>query len=234
MPDSVEPNSRMTPAGLSRGARKTLVIAVLTLPFGIAFGVAAREAGLDGLTALAMSATTFAGASQFAALEIWQAKVPLLPLVFVVLAVNARLVLMGAVLAGWLRPLAWRQRLAAILLLSDPNFALTTAARASGERDVGFLLGSGLMLWCAWLIGTGTGLALSTTIGDPADYGLDVMLPAFFTALLVGLWQGGRDALPWLVAAGTALLAASLLPGQWHIVIGGLAGGLTGALRHAA
>ncbi len=224
----------MTLQGLSRGARATVVLAVFALPFGIAFGVAAREAGLDNPIALAMSATTFAGASQFAALEIWQAKVPLLPLLFITLAVNARHVLMGAVLAGWFRPLAWRQRLAAAAFLSDPNFALATAARRDGERDLGFLLGSGLTLWTSWLLGTAAGLTLASDIGDPAAYGLDVILPAFFAALLIGMWQGARDCLPWLVAALAALLASSLLPGHWHIVIGGLAGGLVGALRHGA
>jgi hypothetical protein len=33
------------------------------------------------------------------------------------------------------------------------------------------------------------------------------------------------------VAAATALLAAQLLPGMWFVILGGIAGGLTGALR---
>ena len=73
-----------------------LPVAAMVLPFGIAFSVAAQQAGLEDLTIIAMSMLVFAGASQFAALELWQSPVPWIPLALVVFAVNARHILMGA------------------------------------------------------------------------------------------------------------------------------------------
>ncbi|MGH3031469.1 MAG: AzlC family ABC transporter permease, partial [Gaiellaceae bacterium] len=52
------------------GARAIAPIAVAALAFGVTFGVLAREAGMEALAALAMSATTFAGSAQFAAASI--------------------------------------------------------------------------------------------------------------------------------------------------------------------
>jgi predicted branched-subunit amino acid permease len=47
------------------------------------------------------------------------------------------------------------------------------------------------------------------------------------------MWKGKRDIAPWLVAAVAAIAAAHWLPGKWYILIGGLAGSLTGAMQHA-
>jgi predicted branched-subunit amino acid permease len=43
------------------------------------------------------------------------------------------------------------------------------------------------------------------------------------------MWRGKSDLAPWLVAGGTAIVANRLFGGQWHIVVGALAGSLTGA-----
>jgi predicted branched-subunit amino acid permease len=57
---------------------------------------------------------------------------------------------------------------------------------------------------------------------------------AIFLAMLVTFWEGARRSLaPWGVAAGTALLAAWLLPEGWHVLLGGLAGSVAGGLADA-
>ena len=88
--------------GISRGMRDMAPLATFVIPFGIAFGVAAIEAGLTGTQTIFMSGTVFAAASQFAVLEIWGAGIPLVPLILIALAVNARHILMSASLYLWL------------------------------------------------------------------------------------------------------------------------------------
>jgi predicted branched-subunit amino acid permease len=56
--------------GLRAGARAALPIAVGPLLFGISFGLLARSAGMSSVTAIAFSATTFAGSAQFAAVSV--------------------------------------------------------------------------------------------------------------------------------------------------------------------
>ena len=61
--------------------------------------IPAAEKGIGWQLATAMSATVFARASQFAALEFWSMPVAPAPLLLVVFAVNARHILLIAVAA---------------------------------------------------------------------------------------------------------------------------------------
>ena len=216
--------------GILRGARDMAPVALFVIPFGIAFGVASVEHGLTGGESVFMSATVFAGTSQFAVLEIWGATVPLIPLVLLSLAVNARHALMGAALFPWLRHLTWPRRLAAVAVLSDANFAAGKAAYDAGERDLGVFVGAGLALWLAWVAGTGGGVVFGDLIADPRQFGLDVLMPTFFAALLVGSWNGRETAMPWLVAAFVSVVAYKWGPANWHVIAGALAGGTAAGL----
>ncbi len=224
-----EAETVFTRGGVRRGMVKMLPLALFAVPFGIAFGVAALEGGMEGWVAVVMSMTNFAGASQFAVLELWSSQVPLVPLILITFAVNARHLLMGAALAHWIRPIGWPKTILTASVTTDPNFALILAERMKGERDAGMLLGAGLTLWTAWSLGSVLGVFMGSGIGDPRALGIDVLLPAFFTALLIGLWRGRQSVAPWLAAALVAVLAQTFIPGHWHIVLGALVGGLVGA-----
>ena len=218
----------ITLKGMARGARDIVPVAVFVIPFGMAFAVAAVEAGLTGGFSLAMSAFVFAGASQFASLPLWGAEVALLPLVIITFAVNARHILMGATLYPWMASLSWPKKLGVLALLSDANFANTVNASDKGETDVGYLLGGGVVLWVVWLFGTWAGLLFGQAVNDPKAYGLDVVMLSYFAALTIGAWRGKSTLLPWLVAAVVSVVAYFYLPSNWHVIAGALAGGITG------
>lgn len=220
--------------GIARGGRRLAPITLFVFCFGLAFGVAATGAGLSpGLTA-AMSGLVFAGASQLAVLDLWGVQVPLLPLVLITFAVNARHLLMGASLYVWFRELPPARRFAAAAMISDVNWAMALAAYRDGERDLGLLVGGGLVMWITWLVSSWLGATFGRDIADPAAWGLDVVVVAFIAALLPGLWKGRASVLPWLVAAGVAVASAEILSGGWHIIVGALAGGLVGGWRDDA
>ncbi|HEX6978880.1 MAG TPA: AzlC family ABC transporter permease [Alphaproteobacteria bacterium] len=218
--------------GVRNGFRRMLPLAIFVVPFGIAFGAAAIEKGVSPALAILMSALVFAGASQFSALDLWTAPLALIPILLTTFAVNARHLLLGAALYPWLSACPPRQRFAIVGVLSDPNWALATKAYESGERDAGFLVGSGIVLWIVWLAGTAIGALVGSDLGDLSRYGFDVLITVYFLTILIGLWRGRDDVLPWLAAAGAAVVAADLLPPGWYVVVGGLAGGIVGALRH--
>jgi predicted branched-subunit amino acid permease len=66
----------LTQDGARRGFLRFASLTPFVIPFGIAYGAAAVEAGFSAGQAVAMSALVFAGASQFAVLEIWAEPVP--------------------------------------------------------------------------------------------------------------------------------------------------------------
>lgn len=218
-----------TIAGMYRGARDMFSLSFFVVLFGIAFGVAAKAVGMSDMSAAIMSATLFAGAAQFAILEVWGEQIPLLPLFAITFAVNARYILTGAALYPWLKTLPPHIYYPSLAVMSDANFAMSHQANKKGEKDFGYFFGSGAILWFFWLFGTFVGSNFGTLVGDPSNYALDAVMPAFFTALLAISWEGNKTLFPWVAAAAVSLIAYTYLPANWNIILGALAGGIVGA-----
>jgi predicted branched-subunit amino acid permease len=214
------------------GVRMFVPLAISIAAYGLVWGVLAGQAGLSVVEVLLMSGLVFAGASQFVALDIWTpGELPVLAIILAVGIVNLRMMLMTATL----RPLArhlprWRAVLA-MGLVADENWAMTMGEMARGRGSLAYLLGGGVVSYAAWLLSTLVGRLAGAAIDDPARYGLDFAFTATFLALLFGMWKGRGDLIPWVVAALAAILTSSLVAGHWHIVVGGIAGSLAGALR---
>ena len=76
------------------------------------------------------------------------------------------------------------------------------------------------------------GAGFSEQLIAPEALALDTLMVAFFATVLVGLARERSALWPWLTAAVVALAAIEFLPPGWHILAGGLSGGLVGALLH--
>ncbi|HLW03378.1 MAG TPA: AzlC family ABC transporter permease [Ktedonobacterales bacterium] len=232
MIDSKEPIT-FTRAGALAGAQKVLPIAVSDAVYGLVFGVLAHQAGLSLLEAALMSGLVVAGSAQLVALSLWVAPLPVLAIVLTTLLVNLRYLVMGAALRPWFERLSAFKAYGSVFFMSDETWALTMGYFKAGGRNGAFLLGSSLVLTLTWLGGTVIGHLAGAAVQNPAAWGFDFAFVAVFVALLVGMWKGKGDLLPWAVAAVVAIAAARWLPGEWYILLGALAGSLTGALRHA-
>jgi len=212
------------------GFKQLVPLSIFVIAFGAAFGLAAVQTGLDNPSAVLMSTLVFAGASQFAALELWGVQIPLVPLALTVFAINARHLLMGASLYPWLRHLSPAKRYGVMLVASDANWALSMQAFNRGKPGFGVLLGGGLALWSFWVFGTWLGIYFGGAIHDPKSFGLDMVMGCFLLAMAVGGEKNLRLLLIWTVAADSSLLAYWYLPDNSHVVVGALAGGVLGAL----
>ena len=104
-----------------------------------------------------------------------------------------------------------------------------TRYRAEGGRDLGVLVGAGVALWAVWTVATVPGYLLGSLVADPRTYGIDLVMPIFFAAMIVPLWRGRRAALPWVVAGVVGLVTAKLADGYLFIIAGSLSGALAGA-----
>jgi 4-azaleucine resistance transporter AzlC len=219
--------------GIARGARQGLPLAASSFTGGLIFGALAQTAGLRLAEIALMSATVCAGAAQFVVVGIWTTPPAVVSMIAATLLVNLRHLLLGATLRGWFAGATRPQLYGSSFFLFDETWALTHREADTAGYDRGFLLGCGLVLWFAWVAGSAFGALAGGQVPDPTRWGLDFAATAVFLALLTGMWRGKRDLLPWLVAALVALAAARWLPGQWYIVLGGLAGSLVGMWRDA-
>ena len=219
--------------GCLYGARLVLPVLPGVCVFASAFGTAAAQKGLTVWQALSMSAFVYAGASQMVALELWRETWSLstiLVLMTVTATVNARMILMGASIQPWLAPAPKMQNAVNLFFFTDANWLIGTRYRAGGGSDLGILFGAGIALWIAWILATIPGFLAGALVTEPARYGIDLVMPIFFSAMIVPLWKGFRPALSWAVAGVVAVGVEALAPGYLFIVAGALAGALTGAL----
>ncbi|MDO6681423.1 MULTISPECIES: AzlC family ABC transporter permease [unclassified Oceanobacter] len=212
------------------GFKQLAPISVLVTAFGVAFGLAAAQTGLHDSTIMMMSALVFAGAAQFAALELWGAQIPLLTMIITVFAINARHLLMGATLYPWLRHQPPLKRYGMMLVASDANWAMSMQEFSRGKPGLGLLFGGGIALWLFWVLGTWLGMHFGNAINDPKSFGLDMVMGCFFLALIVGGEKDVRMLFIWVVAAASSSLAYWYLPDNSHVIVGALAGGIVGTV----
>jgi predicted branched-subunit amino acid permease len=192
-----------TRAAVVAGMYRSLPLQVGVVPFGLVVGIVAQGQGLSLTEAVVMSATVYAGSAQLLALGHWGVPAPVVAAATASFIVNLRLALMGPV-----------------------------TEMQAGRSDAGFLFGSGVLMWAVWVVFTAVGHVMGGVLQPPPGHPIFFAALAVFVSILVPMWHGRGDLLPWIASAAVALGVAWLLPGtSWHIVAGALAGAGIGVAR---
>jgi 4-azaleucine resistance transporter AzlC len=207
MPD-VSVIARPSLGGYGAGLRAITPLMPAVLAFGVSFGVLSQAAGFDGVAAIVMSLTTFAGSAQFAVVTVMSAGGTAAAAIVAAILLNARYGPMALSAAGVFRG-GWLRRLLEAQLLVDESWALS-------QRDGGFdrriLIGAGLGLYVGWSGGTAIGVVAGDSLADPATLGLDAAFPALFLALLAPLVLSRKRMAAALLGAGIALALTPVTP----------------------
>ena len=192
---------------LRRGAITAVPLAIAVGLFGISFGVlSVSTGGMGALPAIAMSASTFAGSAQFAVASVVAGGGQPIAAIAAALLLNARYLPIGVSVARFL-PGGRLRRFIQAQLVVDESWAI--AADGEGRFDAHRIIGAGIVLWLAWLVGTVIGVLGGEALGDPAALGLDAAFPALFLALLIPQ-LASRQAV--VVALLGAAIAIALVP----------------------
>ena len=197
------------------GVKAMAPLVVAVLGFAISFGVLARAAGFGWLEPIVMSATTFAGSAQFAAVSVLGDGGTVAAAVAAALLLNARYGPIGISVAPYLTGSAWSRFLHAQLVV-DESWAI--AAEGEGRYNRGVLLGAGLVLYVAWVTGTAVGAILGEAFGDPATLGLDAAFGALFLGLLVPIAKDRRHVAAASLGAAIALVLTPFAPAGVPII----------------
>lgn len=196
------------------GVRAALPLAPGPLLFGLSFGVLADAAGMGAVAATVMSATTFAGSAQFAAVTVLDAGGTLVAAIMAAVFLNARYVAISVTVAS-IFPGRRIRRLAESQLIVDESWALSGR---SGRFEWPILVGAGLLLYVLWVGSTALGTLLGGALGDPNDLGLDAAFAALFLALLVPYLRGRRALEAAALAAGITVVLIPVAPAGVPIV----------------
>ena len=181
-------------------------LAVAAASFGAAFGVLAQAAGMGVLAPIVMSATTFAGAAQFAAASVLDEGGGVVAAVAAAVLLNARYAAIGIAVAPSFKGSPLR-RFVESQLIVDESWAVAQVGHGRINRRV--LVGAGLVLFPFWVGGTALGVLFGDVLGDPERFGLDAAFPALFLALLATQLVNRRTV---LAAVAGGVIAFVLIP----------------------
>ncbi|QLF70815.1 AzlC family ABC transporter permease [Peteryoungia desertarenae] len=213
------------------GVAKAVPVIISASPFAVLFGAIAVANGLTVFEAGLTSATVFAGASQLVGIELFGNHVPAWLIILSVFAVNFRHVLYSAALTPLIEHFSLGQKAATLFLLTDPQFAESLKRREIGKQvTFSWYMGLGLPIFVAWVAMTLVGAFFGKLIGDPARFGLDVLLPIYFMALVLGFRRRSNFLPVVAVSAVASVIAHKTVGSPWHVSIGAIAGVLAAAL----
>ncbi len=230
--------------GFSEGLRASVPIVVGYLPAAVAFGVAARGAGLSVTETVAMSLIVFSGASQFALVGLLTAGASWVVMAAISLVLGVRHMLYGPSLAPNLRRIDTSRAAAAAFGLTDEVFAVASAMlpRRPPGTNLGRLVGLGTSAYISWTLGTWIGAATGSAVVDALPSlapAFSFALPALFVALLVSLGRstgpasgGAPSSVMGAILVAAAVAATLYLAGleSWSVPAAGVTGPTAGLL----
>jgi predicted branched-subunit amino acid permease len=211
----------------SRPARDGLLLGLAVGTSGLAFGAAAVSAGLSTAQACVLSLLAYTGASQFAL----AGAVPgggLAAGAAGAILLGSRNTLYGLRLAGLLR-VRGVGRLLAAHGVTDESTALALAQPDPAAARSGFRA-TFAALYVTWNLATLAGAVGAGRLGSAQSFGLDVVGPAAFLALIWPRLRAGRaERGVGLLGAAIALAATPFLPPGVPVILAAIAA-LAGAL----
>lgn len=196
---------------------------------GLVFGAAAVTAGLGVARACVLSLLAFTGGSQFALTGVVAGGGNLAAGVTGAVLLGGRNTLYGLRLAETLGARGWRRPLTAHLVI-DETTAVATAQEGPRQARAGFWA-TAVTAFTVWNLTTLLGAVGAARLGDPGAFGLDVMGPATFLALLWSrLRAGAAERRVAALGAVVAVAATPLLPPGIPVMLAAVAA-LAGAVR---
>ena len=203
------------------GFRAGLPFVLVVVPFGMLFGVVATEAGFTTVQTMAFSSVVFAGASQFAALQLMVEDAPMLIVIATALAVNLRMAMYSASLATWLgeAPL-WKRALVAYVNV-DQSYAVSINTYEDEpdltlSQRIAFFFGAVSPVCPMWVVATGLGIWVGDAIPD--WMALDFAVPICFLAIIAPMMRTLAHMLS-AVASIVLALAFAGLPYNFGLLI---------------
>jgi predicted branched-subunit amino acid permease len=206
----------LTRAAYRRGMRDCSPFILIVIPFSILFGVVARDAGLDILQVVAMSAIVIAGSAQFTALSLLQEGAPVIVVILASLAVNLRMAMYSAALVPHLGAAPFGLRALIAYVMVDQTFAVSVRTFDAEPamplpQKLAYYFGCVTVVCIPWYICTYLGAVLGQAI--PARLSPDFAVPICFIAIVAPMLR----TLPHVVAAGVSILAAMAFAGlPWN------------------
>ncbi|MEY8829439.1 AzlC family ABC transporter permease [Sedimentitalea sp. XS_ASV28] len=214
-----------------KGVRDSAPFVFVAGPFGLLFGVLATEAGLNVTETMIFTMTVFAGAAQFAALQLMQENAPTLIVLASALAVNLRVAMYSASLTPYLGAAPIWQRVLVAYFTVDQSYALSvsqfeTHHDMSLSERLRYFAGTCALVAPFWYAATLLGALMGARI--PESWALDFALPIAFLAMIGPMLRTPAHIVAALVSIVVSIAAAGL-PYNSGLLVAGIIAMMAGA-----
>jgi predicted branched-subunit amino acid permease len=233
-PDSPPTDRYWTLAAWRQGALDVLPFLPGLAAFSMAYGTLAARKGMTLFETILMTSTVFSGLVQMVVLERWPETLTagaVIGILAITVLINARYLMIGATLRPLLGGQPAGKVYGSLYFLVEPSWLMTLRYYDKGGRDPAYLLGGGMALYAIWVTTAIPGYIAGAAVGNPAQFGIDLIVPAFFVAMMVPLWRGPRRSWGLLVGALAAVLTEYLIGGFWYLIVGAVAGCIAGVFN---
>ncbi len=170
--------------GFKQGCVAGIPIGLGYFAVSFALGIAARDAGLNGVQSFFMSAGMVASAGEFAAIELIRTGAGAVEMILTCLVVNLRYLLMSCALTQKLSPdMKFVHRFGLAYCITDEIFALSSAVH--GFLNPFYTYGITLVSVSGWCLGTVLGVTAGNILPDRIVGALSVSLYGMFLAIII-------------------------------------------------
>lgn len=183
----------------------TLPICVGFLFLGMSYGFLMKSSGFATIWTAAMSLFIFAGSMEFIAMNLLIASFNPIYSFLLTLMVNARHLFYGISMLERYRGMGWKKPYL-VFGLCDETFSINCTAKVPDGVDRGtFYLIVTMLNQCYWVTGAITGSLLGNILTFNTE-GLDFVMTALFTVMLVNQWEEKKDHRPAIAGIAASLL----------------------------
>lgn len=217
MPKILKGNYAMLKQTLKKAFKDSLPILAGYLALGIGFGVLLHSKGYSFLWALLMSCTIYAGAGQYAAVDLLSSGASLVTTAVMTVIINARHFFYGFSLLERYRGTG-KAKPYLIFGLTDETYSLVCTAKIPqgiDEKKYYFFLT--LLDQLYWITGCTLGALLGTFIEFDST-GIDFAMTALFVVIFIEQWLSTKSHLPAILGAGTALVCLFVFGADYFII----------------
>lgn len=166
------------------GMKLALPIVLGYLPIAISFGVIAKLNELSSIATILMSATVYAGASQFLAAEMYS-NTSIFEVIFVVFLINLRHMVMTYSLLPFTNEIPLIKKVFIFMGITDETYAVISLKEDNALKTVSGIVGLVFFCYMAWVVGTMMGVFLSSAIPNQITNSMGIAIYALFIGLLV-------------------------------------------------
>lgn len=201
------------------GMRAGLPVVFGFIPVGIAFAIAARQAGFTVLETQLMSLSVFAGASQMMAAKMWGEAAGIAAIVLATFIINIRHIIMSTCVMQRMKGAPLWARLLGAFGVTDESFAIFTSQDEDRCTPM-YFFGLVTVTYSSWNIGTLLGALGADLLPDIIALSFGVALYAMFIAIMVPDIKGNlRLGLLVIFAALSNLALGLVMDSGWAMII---------------